>query len=428
MAGDKFSAKLMPPERVLDFIEPGADLIMPNANGEPAILIDTLEEHAEELQGVRIHQMHALRERRYINGEFGDHLRYVCYFLAPASRKAFLAGHCDLVPNHFSEVPDILRRNTKCSLVVAAASMPNRHGYFSLGTNCDYTASLIGRAPIFLEANAQMPRTFGGNQIHISQVVGWSEADYPLIEAHTPVVTDADETIAAMVAERIPNGATIQAGIGGMPNALLAMLKGHRDLGVHTELLSDGVIDLVEAGVVTGTQKALRRGKIVTTLALGSKRLYDFLHENSAVDFAPVDWVNDPRVIAREPNFVAINATTEVDFYGQCASETVAGRYYSSSGGQYDFSRGAMYSEGGQGFIVLQAATRDGSMSKIKPRLSPGSVVTTSKNTVDKIVTEYGVAEMRGRTLRQRAEALISIADPRFRDELTKEAKAMAFI
>jgi acyl-CoA hydrolase len=428
MAGNNISSKALPLESVLDHIEPGADIIMPNANGEPAKLIDTLEEHAEELQGVRIHQMHALRERRYINGEFGDHLRYVCYFLAPASRKAYLAGNCELVPNHFSEVPDILRRNTKCSLVVAAASPLNRHGYFSLGTNCDYTASLIGRAPFFLEVNAQMPRTFGANQIHISQVVGWTEVDYPLIEAHSPIVTDADQSIAAMVAERIPDGATIQAGIGGMPNALLALLKGHRDLGVHTELLSDGVIDLVESGVVTGTQKTLRRGKIVTTLALGSKRLYDFLHENSAVDFAPVEWVNDPRVIAREPNFVAINATTEVDFYGQCASETVAGKYYSSSGGQYDFSRGAMYSEGGQGFIVLQATTRDGSMSKIRPTLTPGSVVTTSKNTVDKIVTEFGVAEMRGRTVRQRAEALISIAAPRFREELTKEAKAMAII
>ncbi|HSU34680.1 MAG TPA: acetyl-CoA hydrolase/transferase C-terminal domain-containing protein [Propionibacteriaceae bacterium] len=413
---------------MLDHIPPGADIIMPNANGEPAKLIDTLEEHAEELEGVRIHQMHALRERRYINGEFGDHLRYVSYFLAPASRKAYLAGNCDLVPNHFSEVPDILQRNTKCSLVVAAASPPNRHGYFSLGTNCDYTASLIGRAPFFLEANARMPRTFGANQVHISQVVGWSEVDYPLIEAHAPIVTDADETIAAMVAERIPDGATIQAGIGGMPNALLALLKGHRDLGIHTELLSDGVIDLVDAGVITGTQKTLRRGKIVATLALGSQRLYDFLHENSAVDFAGVEWVNDPRVIARMPNFVAINATTEVDFYGQCASETVAGRYYSSSGGQYDFSRGAMYSEGGQGFIVLQSTTRDGSISKIRPTLSPGSVVTTSKNTVDKIVTEYGVAEMRGRTVRQRAEALISIAAPQFREELTKEAKAMAIL
>jgi acyl-CoA hydrolase len=428
MESTVLTSKRVSPEAVLAHIEPGADIIMPNANGEPVQVVDALEEHADELSGVRIHQMHALRERRYINGEFGDHLRYVSYFLAPASRKAYLAGHCDLVPNHFSEVPDLLRRATKCSLVIAAASPPNRHGYFSLGTNCDYTASLIGEAPFFLESNAQMPRTFGGNQVHISQVVGWTEVDYPLFEAHSVIPTDAEKTIAGYVAERIPDGATIQAGIGGMPNALLAMLNGHRDLGVHTELLSDGVIDLVEAGVITGTRKVFRRGKIVTTLALGSKRLYDFLHENSSVDFAPVEWVNDPRIIARQQNFVAINATTEVDFYGQCASETVAGQYYSSSGGQYDFSRGAMYSEGGQGFIVLQSTTRDGSMSKIRPTLTPGSVVTTSKNTVDKIVTEFGVAEMRGRTIRDRARQLINIAHPRFRDELSAEARAMALI
>jgi acyl-CoA hydrolase len=428
MESTVLTSKRVSPEAVLAHIEPGADIIMPNANGEPVEVVDALEEHADELSGVRIHQMHALRERRYINGEFGDHLRYVSYFLAPASRKAYLAGHCDLVPNHFSEVPDLLRRATKCSLVIAAASPPNRHGYFSLGTNCDYTASLIGDVPFFLESNTQMPRTFGGNQVHISQVVGWTEVDYPLFEAHPVIPTDAEKTIAGYVAERIPDGATIQVGIGGMPNALLAMLNGHRDLGVHTELLSDGVIDLVETGVITGTRKVLRRGKIVTTLALGTKRLYDFLHENSSVDFAPVDWVNDPRIIARQPNFVAINATTEIDFYGQCASETIAGQYYSSSGGQYDFSRGAMYSEGGQGFIVLQSTTRDGSMSKIRPTLTPGSVVTTSKNTVDKIVTEFGVAEMRGQTIRDRAQQLISIAHPRFRDELSAEARALALI
>jgi acyl-CoA hydrolase len=428
MTSNSMRQSPVPPESVLEHIEPGADLIMPNANGEPVRLVDTLEAHAEELQGVRIHQMHALRERRYINGEFGDHLRHVSYFLAPATRKAYLAGNCDLMPNHFSEVPDLLRRYTKCSLVIAAASPPNRHGYFSLGTNCDYTSSLIGRAPFFLESNQQMPRTFGANQVHISQVVGWTEVDYPLVEAHPVIPTDKDQTIAAMVAERIPDGATIQAGIGGMPNALLAMLKGHKELGVHTELLSDGVIDLVEGGVITGVHKTFRRGRIVSTLALGSQRLYEFLHENSAIDFAPVDWVNNPRIIAREPNFIAINATTEVDFYGQCASETVAGRYFSSSGGQYDFSRGAMYSNNGQGFIVLQATTRDGSISKIRPTLTPGSVVTTSKNTVDKIVTEYGVAEMRGKTLRERAKALIAIADPKFREELTDAARKMAVI
>src|SRR4051812_39829339 len=203
----------VPAEAVLEHIKPGADIIMPNANGEPATLVDVLEEHAEQLQDVRIHQMHALRERRYINGEFGDRLRYVSYYLAGPSRKAYLAGKCDLVPNHFSEVPDLLRRHTKCSLVIAAASRPNKHGYFSLGTNCDYTASLIGRAPFFLEANAKMPRTFGANQVHISQVVGWTEVDYSLVQAHAVEPTDKDRAIAALVAERIPDGATIQAGI-----------------------------------------------------------------------------------------------------------------------------------------------------------------------------------------------------------------------
>ncbi|CCH79039.1 4-hydroxybutyrate coenzyme A transferase [Nostocoides japonicum T1-X7] len=422
------ASKKVPPEAVLAHVPPGADLVMPNANGEPVHVVDALEENAQLLEGVRIHQMHALRERLYINGEFGDHLRHVSYFLAPATRKAFARGTCDLVPNHFSEVPALLRNYTKRTLAIAASSLPDARGYFSLGTNCDYTASLIGRAPFFLEANAQMPRTFGENQVHISQVVGWTEVDYPIVEVDPVPASEKDKTIAAFVAERIPHGATIQAGIGGMPNALLGMLGDHRDLGVHTELMSDGVVDLVEAGVVTGTHKTLRRGKVITTLALGSRRLYDFLHENPVVDLAPVDWVNDPRVIARERNFVAINATTEVDFYGQCASETIAGRYYSSSGGQSDFSRGAMYSEGGQAFIVLQSTTRDGKTSKIRPHLSPGSVVTTNKNTVDKIVTEHGVAELRGRSLSERARALIAIAAPEFRDELTAAAREMALL
>lgn len=425
---DSIAGKARPAEAVLEHVEPGADIIMPNANGEPVGVVDALEANAERLSGVRIHQMHALYERRYINGEFGDHLRHVSYFLAPATRKAFAAGKCDLVANNFSEVPQLLRKNTKHNLVIAAASPPNRHGYFSLGTNCDYSATLIGEVPFFLEVNQQMPRSLGGNQVHISQIVGYAEADYPLHEVAPPPVTDVDRAIAALVAERIPNGATLQAGIGGMPNALLGMLKGHEHLGIHTELLSDGVMDLVEAGVVTGTKKPLRRGKVVATLALGTRRFYDFLHENSAVDFAPVDWVNDPRIIARMPNFVSINATTEVDFYGQCASETVGGRYYSSSGGQADFARGAMYAENGQGFIVLASTTRDGSMSKIRPTLSPGSVVTTNKNTVDKIVTEYGIAEMRGRTMAQRARALIGISHPQFRDELTADAEKMGLL
>ena len=413
---------------VLAHLSDGADVIVPIANGEPVTVLDAIEAEADRFDDVRLHQMHALHDRPSLRGELRPHVRHVSYFLSPIARRSFLAGGLDLVPNHFSEVPQILRSTTKCTLVVAAASPPDRHGYFSLGTSCDYVASLIGEVPFFLEVNPQMPRTFGENQIHVSQLAGWCEADYPLVEVAPPPVTDVDRRIAAHVAALIPDGYTLQAGIGSIPNAILGLLEHHRDMGIHTELLSDGVMRLADAGVVTGTKKALRRGKIVTTFALGTRALYDWLGENAAVELLPVAWVNDPRVIAREPNFVSINATTEVDFLGQCASETVAGRYYSSSGGQADFARGAMYADNGKGFIVLPSTTSDGAVSRIRARLHEGSAVTTLKNTVDHVVTEYGVAKLRGRSIRERTEALIGIAHPAFRDELEGEAKDMGFL
>ena len=420
--------KASPPEAVLDHVGDGADLIVPLANGEPVSVIDAIEAAADTFDGVRIHQMHALHDRPSIRGELGDHVRHVSYFLSPVTRPAFWAGGCDLVPNHFSEVPRLLRETTKCSMLLAAASPMDRHGYFSLGTNCDYVAPFIGRVPIFLEVNAQMPRTFGRNLVHVSQVVGWTEVDRPLVEALAAEPNDIDRAIAGFVSERIPDGATIQAGIGAIPSALLRSLADHRDLGVHTELLSDGFIDLVEKGVVTGTYKTRSPGKIITTFALGSRRLYEFLHENPVVELLPVDLVNDPRIIARENCFVSINATTEVDLVGQCASETVEGRYWSSSGGQADFARGAMYSPKGEAFIVLPSTARGGTVSRIKATLTPGSIVTTLKNTVDNVVTEFGVAEMRGRTIAQRAESLIGIAHPSFRDELTAEARKLGYL
>ena len=416
------------PETVMDFIRDGDDLIVPLANGEPVSVLDAVEANATSLSGVRVHQMHALHDRPSIRGELRPHLTHVSYFLSPVTREPFHRRECELVPNHFSEVPRLLRETTRCSMVLAAASPMDRHGYFSLGTNCDYVAPFIGKAPFFLEVNAQMPRTFGRNQIHVSQLAGWCEVDRPLVAIEEATPSPEDERIAELVAERVPNGATIQAGIGSIPNAVLAGLQGHSDLGIHTELLSDGLIDLVESGVVTGTRKRRRPTKVVGTFALGTRRLYDFLHENAAVELLPVDYVNDPRVIGSEPDFVSINATLEVDLLGQAASETLNGRYYSGSGGQADFARGAMYSENGQGFIVLHSSTKDESVSRIAPQLPAGSVVTTLKNTVDNVVTEYGIAELRGRPVRERARALIAIAHPKFRDALTDEAKALGYL
>ena len=330
------------------------------------------------------------------------------------------------MPNHFSEMPLILRR-VKPDLVLARAAGPDEHGYFSLGTNADYTATFIGNVPFFLEVTADMPFTYGGNMIHHSQVAGWIQTDAPFPEHVHRDPSPTDQAIAALVAERIADGSCIQVGIGSVPDALLGSLHGHRDLGIHTEVLSDPMIDLVEAGVVTGIHKVRRPSKVVTTFALGTRRLYDFLDEHLAVELLPVDWVNNPMVIAQQPNMVSINATTEVDFLGQCASETVAGRYWSGSGGQGDFARGALNAEGGQGFVVLPATARDGTISRIVPTLTPGSAVTTAKNTVDKVVTEFGVAELRGKGIRERTIALIQVAHPAFRDELARQARELGY-
>ena len=403
-------------------------MIVPLANGEPRTVLDAMEAGAEGLAGVRVHQMHALYDREYLRGTWAGRLDHTSYFLSHITRSHFYAGTIELVPCNFSEVPLLMRRLPDPKLVVAAVSPPDRHGYFSLGTNADYVAPFIGRVPFFVEANPNMPRTFGRNSIHVSQTVGWCEADYPLFGIDPVESSDTDRTIARLVAERIPDGATLQAGIGSIPNAVLSELTDHQDLGLHTELLSDGVIDLIHRGVLTGTRKSRRPGKHVTTFCMGSQALYDFLHENPAVELLPVDYVNDPRVIGTEPDFVSINATTEVDFLGQCASETIGGRYWSGSGGQADFARGATYAQGGQGFIVLRSTTTDGSFSRIQPQLTTGSAVTTLKNTVDKVVTEYGVAELRGRSIRERTKALIAIAHPAFRDDLEQSARELGYL
>jgi len=416
------------PEDVLAHLERTGDVIVPLANGEPVAVLDAIEAHADRFDALRVHQMHVLHDRPSLHGVFGDRIRHRSYFLSHVTRPCYAAGTIDLVPGNFSEMRDLLIATTKDPLVIAAAARLDRHGYFSLGVSADYVASFIGRARFFLEVNGRMPRTFGRNQLHISQVDGWCEVDRPLVEVLPAVGDETDRRIAAHVAERIPDGATIQIGIGATPNAILAALADHRDLGIHTELLSDGIVDLVESGVVNGVRKHLNRTKTVGTFALGTDRLHRFLDDNPALELWPVSYVNDLRVIATEPNFVSINSTLTVDLLGQCASETIAGHYYSSSGGQADFARGAMYSPGGQGFVVLHSTTDDGRISRISPTLAAGDVVTTIKNTVDKVVTEYGVAELRGHSIRERAIALIAIAHPDHRDALRAAARGHGYL
>ncbi|HSI67772.1 MAG TPA: acetyl-CoA hydrolase/transferase C-terminal domain-containing protein, partial [Planococcus sp. (in: firmicutes)] len=351
--------KQLNPQQIIQLIDKDADIIIPIANGEPVRLLDILEDHANELSGVKIHQMLALRSRSYIQGEL-EQLKHVSYFLSGATREIYQQAKMELVPNNFHEMPRILSKTTKMSMIMTVASSMDEHGYFTFGTQADYIAEFVGKVPFILEVNDQMPRTYGQNQIHISQISGFVEHNAPLAEEKSPAITDIDRLIASTVIADIQDGDTLQIGIGSVPNAVMGMLRDHRHLGIHTEMMPDAIVDLVEAGAVDGTRKFTNPGKIVATFAFGSTKLYDFINNNPVVEFLPVSVVNDPREIAKEKNMVSINATTEVDLFGQCASETVGGKYYSSSGGQVDFARGVRFAENGKGYICMQSTAKQG--------------------------------------------------------------------
>ncbi len=413
---------------VLEHIRPGADLIVEAANGEPITVLDAIEAAAGQLERVSVHQLLAARDRPHHAGAFGDRLRHISYFLTPKLREHFEKGTVELVPNDLSSTPSIMRARTKDPLLLVSVSPPDRHGYVSLGTNASYSAALMSDMRVFVEVNRRMPRTSGRNQLHLSRVVGWVEADYPLWSPPPIPITDTDRAIAALVAERIPDGATLQIGIGSVTDAVAGLLADRKDLGIHTEFFADGLRRLVECGAATGARKRLQRGQAVTTVAYGSSEMYPFLDENRHLEFWPADETNDLRVISAHPVFCAVNATMQVDLLGQCASESLGSHYISSTGGQADFMRAAVYSEGGRSFIVTHATAVNGTISRIQPTLSPGAIVTSHKNLMDNVVTEYGVAELRGRTIRQRAHALIAIAAPAFRDELTAAARRLGYV
>ncbi|MGM0901583.1 MAG: acetyl-CoA hydrolase/transferase family protein [Bacillota bacterium] len=409
-------------QEVLSLIPNDSDLIIPIGNGEPDYILSAIDEQPQQFASLRIHQMLELNNRRYMHGTYPQ-IGYYSYFMGSFARKAYQNGTCELIPNHFHTMPKLLGMTTKNPILVCQATPMDRNGSLSLGTQADYASYFIGKIPIILQVNDHMPRTFGDNHVHVSQIIGYVHHNHPLIELKNAENTDTDKKIAEYVAERIDNGSTLQVGIGGIPNAVVSLLKGHKDLGIHTEMLTDGVKDLYKAGVITGAKKNTHVGKMVATFALGSQDLYNFMNENDELEMLSVDYVNDPRKIAKEDKMVAINATTEIDFYGQCASETVAGSYYSSTGGQVDFGTGVQFSKNGQGFICMHSTAKNGTISRIKPILTPGSVVTTSKNDVDYIVTEYGITQLRGKSLSQRTQSLISLAHPQFREELRFEAK-----
>lgn len=422
-----YQQKKMSPGDAIQFVKDGDTIVVPTGVGEPPALLTALSDARRNYRDVKVSQILPLRKYGYIDPETTEHVRHVAYFFGGCTRPGGQEGWIDFVPAYFSELPMLIDRGLSPSEVVFSMASPmDEYGYFSLSLGVDYTMAALRKArAIVLEVNPNVPFANGDCHIHISQVTALTESSDPLFEVGLPKIGPVQEAIGSYVAEMIPNGATLQIGYGGIPDAVVMQLTNKHDLGIHTEMVGDGIMTLVEAGVVTNRQKNFHPGKMMATFALGSKKLYQFMHRNPALEMHPVDFTNDPYIAGQNDNLHCINATMQVDFMGQCGSESLGFKPYSGTGGQADFVRAANRSNGGKAFIVLPSTAKDDTISRIVPTLSAGTHVSTSKNDINYVVTEFGVAQLRGKTAKQRCEALIAIAHPNFRGELREAAKKM---
>jgi acetyl-CoA hydrolase len=432
---ETFQSRVTTPEEAVKAIKSGDRVFLTGNASVPLPLLDALVKRAPELKDVEICHPLTICPADYVSPEMEGHLRINSMFISANVRKAVNQGRADFTPVMLSEFP-LLFKNGHLPLDVALihVSPPDENGFCSMGAESGLTISAAEVARIVIaQVNEQMPRTLGDTAMHIDKMHHIVPCDSPLFEM--PMGEDADqevvEKIAAHIAELIPNGATMQLGIGALPNAVLKFLFEKKDLGIHSELISDGVIDLVEAGVVNGSRKSLHPGKIICGFLLGTKRLYDWVNNNPLVELHRTEYVNDPFVVAQNDRMVAINSAIEVDFTGQVCADSIGTKMHSAVGGQLDFIYGASRSNGGVPIIALPSTSqlRDGSVvSKIVPMLKMGAGVVTSRNHVHYIVTEFGVAALYGKTVRQRTRALINIAHPHFRAEITEKAKELNYL
>lgn len=425
-----YQQKRMTAADAIRVVKNGDTIVVPTAVGEPPALLTALSEARRDFRDVTVSQILPVRKYGYFDPETTEHVRHTAYFFSGASRAGGQDGWIDYIPAYFSELPSLINRDQTASDVVFSMASPmDEHGFFSLSLGTDYTMAAIEKARVVvLEVNPNVPFANGDCHIHISQVAALCESDDPILEVGLPKIGPVQEAIGKYVADMIPNGATLQIGYGGIPDAVVMQLTDKHDLGIHTEMVGDGIMTLVEAGVITNRKKNYHHGKMLATFALGSKKLYQFMNRNPALEMHPVDFTNDPFLAGQNDNLHAINATMQIDFMGQCGSESLGFAPYSGTGGQADFVRAANRSNGGKAFIVLPSTAKNDTISRIVPTLSAGTHVSTSKNDINYVVTEFGVAQLRGKTAKQRCEALISIAHPDFRGELREAAKKMKLL
>ena len=423
---------LTTPEALAEHVESGNVVCADITLSQPKGILDAVAQHVKDA-GLKDVKQHTVLDvypyAMYQNADMLGSLTGISWFSSGGARKAVNGGYGDVMPCYYRDIPGLIEQYVDIDYFVAAVSPMDKHGYFSTSTVGSNSVAMMRKAKhIFVEVNKNLPRALNAPMIHVSQVEGICENTIPLVVLPKTEIDETSQTIGALIAEQIPDGATLQLGIGAVPDAVGLALKNKHDLGIHTEMFTDSMVELLECGAVNNSKKPIHTGKTVATFAFGSQRIYDLINDNPAFELLPVDYVNDPAVIAQHPNFVSINAALEVDFYGQVCAESIGTKHVSGSGGQVDYVRGAIQSPGGMSFIAFPSTAKGGTVSKIMPTLTPGAIVTTSKNDVDCIVTEYGIAKLRGHSLSERAKALISIAHPNFRDELTFAAKKQGIL
>ncbi len=420
-----FHEKLVTAEEAVRAVCSGDSVYVHPGCAAPHRLLGALVARRAELEHVRIIHLMSLGPADYVRPGMERHFRHLAFFIGKNTRDAVNEGRADYLPAFLSEIPRLFTsRKIPIDVALIHVSPPDEHGFcsFGVGVECTKAAATVARA-VIAQVNPNMPRVLGDNFIHVRNITYFVEADDPIVELPRVRMSPAYEEIGRNVASLIGDGATLQLGIGGIPDAVLHHLRDRRHLGVHTEMFSDGMVELVEEGIVTNERKTLHPGKMVASFVLGTKPLFEFIHNNPIVEFHPSDYVNDPFIIGQNHKMVAVNSAIQVDLTGQVCSDSIGDTVYSGFGGQVDFVRGAARAPDGKAVIALLSTAKEGEISRISPYLDEGAGVVTSRADVHYVATEYGVADLNGKSLRERARALIEIAHPRFREELEEGAR-----
>lgn len=417
--------KYMSADDAVKLIESGDHVFVQGSTSTPEILVEAMARRGNELRDVTVYSAFAVTKgpAPYCKPEYKDTFLVDSFFVSNAVRQYIAEGYGTMTPRFLGEVPALFRDGT-CRVDVALlnCSMPNDEGYVSFGVSADLATSAAECADLVIaQINPHMPFSYGDPVIHLSQLSAVVEVDEPLVEVPTAIPTEKEIRIGNFIAEHIPDGATLQIGVGGIPNAVIRALENHKHLGLHTEAMTDGVLPLLEKGIIDNSQKKVMPGKSVASLALGSRRLYDYMDYNKDMVFKDVAWTNNPFIIAQNPKVMSINSCLEIDLTGQICADSIGTRIFSSVGGQHDFVYGSSQSEGGKSFLAMLSTTNKGA-TKIKPILTPGAGVVTTRFQTNYIATEHGIVDLRGKNLAERAKLMISIAAPEFRDELSRAA------